>query len=221
MNNKALSNAELELTQKMQLHFPRGIISGKVLEKWNGCKVDFFTEYLVKHFSKFPEPEVKPLIQSVGTATTPVRTEKFVARDKFIVDTSKTARVKISGLGSNFEENFLDKIEEPSNATTLSVGKLLESSKDDKIIAELGGEEKAETTLAEMFSLMEKQANGESGDLLTNGYANIFYIRKAGVLWAVSVNWFDDGWGVCAFSVLDPDEWFAGRQVFARNSLKS
>ncbi len=32
MSDKTLSNTELELTQKIQLHFPRGIISAKVLK---------------------------------------------------------------------------------------------------------------------------------------------------------------------------------------------
>ena len=69
---------------------------------------------------------------------------------------------------------------------------------------------------------MEKQANGGNGELLNDGWANIFYIRdSAGVLWAVHVNWYDDGWGVNASSVSGPRAWYAGDQVFARNSLKS
>jgi hypothetical protein len=91
---------------------------------------------------------------------------------------------------------------------------------DGPIINELGGEAKAETTLSEMFSLMEKQKNGESGVLLNNGYANIFYIRdQNGVLRAVGVDWDDGGWYVGAYSVEDPGGWRVGRQVFSRNSV--
>ena len=59
-------------------------------------------------------------------------------------------------------------------------------SVDGPILAELGGEAKAETTLTEVYSLMEAQKNGENGPLLTNGYANIFYVRDVnGALRAV------------------------------------
>lgn len=96
--------------------------------------------------------------------------------------------------------------------------KLLKSSVDGPIIKELGGEAKAETTLTEMFSLMEKQKDGGDGVLLNNGCANIFYIRdKNGVLRAVSVLWFDDGWYVPADSVVYTNEWRAERRVFSRN----
>lgn len=160
MNNKALlSRAELEFTQKLQLHFPCGVIPEGELEKWNGCKADFLAKYIAEYFSKFPESATEPLIQSIGTVAIPTRSEEFVARDHFIVDMSETAKVKISSLSSNFRKNFLDKIEEPGAEAVLHYGKLLKSSKDDKIIIELGGKEKAETTLAEMFSLMEKQTN--------------------------------------------------------------
>jgi hypothetical protein len=91
---------------------------------------------------------------------------------------------------------------------------------DGPIIAELGGEEKSETTLSEMFSLMEKQGKGEDGVLLNNGYANIFYIRDlAGVLRAVGVRWGGGGWGVGADSVGGPDRWDGGYRVFSRNSV--
>lgn len=127
--------------------------------------------------------------------------------------------MKISWLGDNFKKNFLDKVEEVVAETTLNYHKLKKSSRDILIINELGGEDKAETTLAEMFFQMKKQASGESGVLLTNDYANIFYIRDInGVLWAVNCNWNDDGWNVNANSVENPNDWNAGNQVFSRNS---
>jgi len=83
----------------------------------------------------------------------------------------------------------------------------------------LGGEAKAETTLFEMYQLLKKQASGGEGELLTNGYANIFYIKDmSGVLRAVSGNWGDGGWRVYAIAVEDPGDWDAGYRVFSRNS---
>lgn len=166
------------------------------------------------------------LLDLVGTVTTPATTSKFVAKEKFVRDTGRKATVKISYLGDNFTAWFLSgdgKTEDPISEQTLRYHKLRKASVDGPIITELGGEAKAETTLSEMFSLMEKQKNGESGTLLNNGWANIFYIRdNAGVLRAVCVDWGGGGWDVSACSALGPRRWDDGDQVFSRNSdLKS
>lgn len=165
-------------------------------------------------------------------------TKRFVARDFFKVNTKKTAPVKISYLSNNFKELFLDKGEERPSASEAIPGDgpyrtpgvqnnnteialryqtLNQGSVDGPIIVELGGENRSETTLAEVFALMQKQANSEQGALLINGCANIFYVRDAsGVLCAVGVHWDGDGWRVGACSVGNPDEWYAGCRVFSR-----
>ncbi len=222
MSDKALNNAELELTQRIQMHFPRGI-SSEVLARWNGCPKEVITARLAEVFENEPVPDQvrleRPLLIPVGTATVVATTTSFVARDRFVVNTKKNAPVKISYLGDNFNDWFLGKEEQPFGGSTLNHRKLSRSSVDGPIIAELGGEAKAETTLTELFSLMEAQKNSESGPLLMDGYANIFYIREAkGVLRTVGAFWDGGGWSVCAFPVGDPDEWRGARQVFSRNS---
>lgn len=160
------------------------------------------------------------LVSAVGVAAT---MSKFIAKEKFVCDTGHKAKVKISYLGDNFRTWFLSgdgKTEDPISEQTLCYAKLRKASVDGPIIEELGGEAKVETTLSEMFSLMEKQKNGEDGVLLNNGYANIFYIKdQNGVLRAVRVRWFGDGWLVRAFSVEIPLEWSADHRVFSRNSV--
>ena len=170
------------------------------------------------------EPKPTPsLLELVSTVAVSATSGQFVAKEKFVLDTGHKANVKISYLGDNFTTWFLSgkgKTEDPISEITLRYHKLRQSSVDGPIITELGGEAKAETTLAEMFSLMQKQKNGESGTLLNNGYANIFYIKdQNGVLRAVSVYWFDDGWNVGANSVGDPRRWRGGDQAFSRNSV--
>ncbi len=54
MGDKALNSAELELTQKIQIHFPRGI-SSEVLARWNGCPKEIITARLEEIFGKEPE----------------------------------------------------------------------------------------------------------------------------------------------------------------------
>jgi hypothetical protein len=163
------------------------------------------------------------LLDLVGTVTTSATTSKFVAKDKFVVNTKRNAPVKISAVWDNFTSWFLSgdgKTEDPISEQTLRYHKLRKSSVDGPIITELGGEEKSETTLTEMFSLMEKQKNGEGGVLLNNSYANIFYIRdQNGVLRAVNARLYGDGWDVGADSVEVPDGWGGGSQVFSRNSV--
>lgn len=165
------------------------------------------------------ERQGNELLDYLGTTTTLATTQKFVAKYKFRKDSKE---VKFYGIWDNFTNRFLagnGKIEEPLGEQVLRYGNLTKNSVDGPIIEELGGEAKAETTLTELYDLLKKQANGEDGDLLTNGYANIFYIRDIeGVLRAVRVYWFDCGWDVYASSVGRPYVWHAGSRVFSRNS---
>ena len=171
---------------------------------------------------KPPKPtlSILELVSTVGVAAT---TSKFVAKKKLVRDTGCKAKVKISYLSDNFKALFLSgpgKSEDPISEQTLRYHKLLKPSVDDLIIAELGGEEKCETTMTEMFFLMEKQSKGEAGVLFNNGWTNIFYIKdQNGVLCAVDVLWFDSGWGVGARSIEGPLAWIRGYQVFSRNSV--
>ncbi len=168
-------------------------------------------------------PAQKPIpsiLEFIGMVAVSATTSKFVAKEKFVRDTGDKARVKISYLGDNFTAWFLKgdgKTEESMTEQTLRYAKLRKASKDIPIVNELGGEEKSETTLSEMFSLMGKQGKGEAGVLLNNGYANIFYIRDMNdVLRAVDVRWLGRGWDVDAGPLAYPLGWRAGRQVFSR-----
>lgn len=158
----------------------------------------------------------KPLLEPIGTIVIPATTEQFIVRERFVVGTDQKARVKISYLGDNFRDRFLDKIEEPAAEATLRYAMLRRSSWDAPILAEL--KDTAETTLSQMFWLMERQSNGERGTLLNNGRANIFYILDAaGVLRAVFTFWYGDGWGAYARAVGSPRAWGDGYRVFSRN----
>lgn len=163
------------------------------------------------------------ILQFDGTVVVSATTAKFVAKEKFVVNTEGDALVKISYLGDNFKAWFLSgdgKTEDSISEQTLRHAKLCEASVDGPIIAELGGRELAETTLSEMFALMEKQGKGEDGCLLSNGYANIFYIKdQNGVLRAVDVLWLGSGWFVNARSVEFLLGWLVGFRVFSRNSV--
>ncbi len=163
------------------------------------------------------------VFEHVGTVVVPATTSRFVARDKFVVDTKPTAKVKISGIGGNFTSWFLSgegKIEDPIAEQTLLCYRLYMASWDDLIIKELGGEEKVETTLFEMFSLMEKQGSCERDNLLTNGCWHIFYVKdQSDALRAVSVRWCDNGWYVDAGPAPISYGWRGGYRVFSRQPV--
>ncbi len=156
---------------------------------------------------------ISDLLSPVTTVKIPA-TGKFFASDHF---TTNIKAVKFAWFGDNFKQHFLHKEEAPQGEVELKVSQLKKDSLDKPILTELG--DKAETNLTSIWELLEKQPNGEQGILLTNGYANIFYVRDSkGVLWAVGVYWDGDGWGVDADSVEIPFEWFVGFLIFSRNS---
>ena len=165
-----------------------------------------------------------PILKLVLTIVILANNKRFVAKNNLVLDANRKVKVKISYLGYDLTKWFLfdtGKIEGPTSEQTLYCYRLRKFLADDQIIAALGGEEKAETTLLEMFSLMKKQKNGEKGVLLTNGRANIFYIRdQNGVLRVVRVHWHGGGWDIYADSVESPGKWFDGYQVFSRNLIK-
>ncbi len=141
--------------------------------------------------------------------------EGFKVSENF--EEGKLGPVRIYWLGDDFKKHFGRKTESALEAVELKVHTLTKASLDAPIIAELAGN--AEITMGQFFALLSKQGKGESGPLLTNGYANIAYIRDdEGVLWAVDAHWHAGrgGWDVYADSVAYPGEWDRGRQVLSR-----
>ena len=164
------------------------------------------------------EKAVASLLKLVGTVNVPAMTESFQVDERFMKDTSATARVKISCVGDNFLSWFGQMRIEPQSGSTLSDSTLTRDAYDREIIAALGGEANCETTLAEIWQLMILQKNGGDGVLSADGHANIFYVRdRSSALRAVHVRWYGSGWFVGA-NELDFSRWLSGRRVFVRNS---
>lgn len=164
-----------------------------------------------------PLPATEPLLEFLGAVSIST-TVAFIIKDKLKLEQDGGI---CAYFGDNFCAEFLGEVEDPIVAQRVSYAKLLKKAHDvplkegeQAIIPELGGEEKAETTLTGLVALMAKQAGG-LGILLSNG-VNIFYIRnKKGVLRAVSVGWDVCGWGISASSVESPTEWNDGARVFS------
>jgi hypothetical protein len=135
--------------------------------------------YIRNEYELKPVPKaVEKLLLRVGTFSVSATTEKFVVADKFVVNTDDTEEVKIAWVGNNLKNWFFKTVEKSTPSGVLLIQKLAKASVDGPIITELGGVLKAQTSLGEMFALMKKQGKGEKGDLLTNGWATIFYIPQ-------------------------------------------
>ena len=156
------------------------------------------------------------LLRPIRTVVLPA-TDPFITKDFFKED--RDSEAGIGWLGSDFKRYFLNKTEEAVIETTLRIHQLVKASVDEPIIAELGGTKTVETTLSQMYEMIKRQTHGEEGDLLVNGYANIFYIRDAsGALWAVYCCWHSGSrcWYVEAASVTHPHKWRADLRVVSR-----
>ena len=146
------------------------------------------------------------LLEWLRTIDLPV-IEKFVVKEFFTKDNPK---VRFAWFDNNFTNNFLEMIEENVPATVLHGYRLMVASLDPPIIKALGN---FQVSLAHLASMLEKQPNGEKGDLLTDGSANIIYPSD---VWAVYAYWSGVGWDVFAYPTDSPDGWLASRQVFGR-----
>ncbi len=219
MSDKAnLTNAELELTQRIQMHFPRGVLSSEVLKKWNSCPTYIITRACKKAFAEFTENQ--QILEVLGTVNVPT-TEDFVVRS-YIRD-METRSNRIIDIEDKFKEWFFDQTAGINQESKIQYHRLWKQSNDISIIAELGGGEKVETTTAEMLVLLNRQLGGTKGALSTEGYWNIFFIRdRCCVLRAVFCRWLGDNWKLSAALLgVRGKRFFDYSQVFSRNSLKS
>jgi hypothetical protein len=135
---------------------------------------------------------VKKLLTQVGSLITVLpSTENFIAAEKLKINTSPSAELKICFFGYNFKSWFLGKVEESFAGSQLKIQKMSQNSVDHLILNELGSEEKAETTLCEMFEFL-KTAD--------QNLFYLFYIKDVGGrLRAVYALRRDGGWCLSAF----------------------
>ena len=180
----------------------------------SGAMQKAFLSALCPLAAPMPATPAQPqkLLELLSTVQLPAIGE-FKAEEKFVVDTGRKAKVKIASMGSNFEKHFGHKVEPPVAEAEVKLNKLLEASLDRPIIDEAGGEEKVEISLGQFYEVLwYKQMKSDRTWVIT-------YIRDdQGTLWAVRAHWVshDGGWSVGAFSVEDPNGWFAGDPVVSR-----
>ncbi|MEK7562094.1 MAG: hypothetical protein AAB509_00230 [Patescibacteria group bacterium] len=138
---------------------------------------------------------------------------------RLVADEKTRKDANVGWTGDNFKKFFLGNVEEDVEAIIVAVHRLGQSSLDAPIMTELG--DRAKIKIAHFFELLKKQSRGEDGVLLTNGYANVAYIKGSdGNVWAVRAYWgsYSSYWSVEANSVGSPSMWVAGVQILSRDS---
>ncbi len=134
------------------------------------------------------------LCKNLNAVELPATTDVFNAQTYFWCNPERP--VKMSDFSIHFFEWFYAKTEGIKVRRLLNKSRLLTLLlSSGPIIADIGGEESAETFMVDIVYLVEQQPNGEKGHLDTNGNANIFFVRNsANHLKEVSVSWAGKSW---------------------------
>lgn len=211
MSRNLSVHQEHEVLAKLESAGLNGDLAQKIVNSRGNKVAKQIIEFL--HNGSFVKTEIQSYLLEPITEVNVDGVDTFYAIGSFTK--KNTDGVKFCGFGSNFETNFQKKVEEPVESDIIKVFRLKKASLDAPIITALGAD--CETKLYNLWELIKKQPNGETGTLLTNGYANIFYIRDVNrTLWAMDARSTDGGWVVYAHSVGDPSKWVAGGRVFGR-----
>ena len=139
----------------------------------------------------------------------PADNNEFIIKDKFVVDVRKEAKVKISYIGNNFLEWFMEKKEGSFPGSTLQGQSLLEDIFDIEILEELGGA--AEITLREIYTILEQKLSSENTDYFI-GYACDIYDELREVI--VSLD--KEGYDIEAYTTEYPSELYLGNIIYSR-----
>ena len=207
---QGLTPAELEVTQKMQTHFPREL-NAEVLGFANSCPIQDITNAIAEMLdrlangTKTATPKLLKLITSIQTSTI----ERFIATDCFKAGETVDG-VKIGWLNNSFRRLFLPKVETGIQSVKIKVHQLLRNSKDLGIRAEIS-ETHEEIKLAHFWLVLKAHNDKKVGNWII-----AYIIGTDGNLWAVHANWCGGGWDLYASSVEYPRPWSADYQVCSR-----
>ena len=163
------------------------------LPKGNGCQHKF----------------LKP----VATAVTDVFSPQELTASKDIWLSPEFIE-RILSVAENFQPT--DDIQSPSGFD------IVELASDREIRSELPNDHVFEASefCWRLKMMTRAQPEGKKGDLLNNGYANIFYVRgKGGEVFAVHVSWDGSGWqwDVRCCRLDGHGGWLQGGRAFSRN----
>ncbi len=119
------------------------------------------------------------MIPRIGSCIIAATNYILVCREKFVRNvehgnTLSTPGLKIMTI--SFCEEIWNKIEKPQEPTELTFYDLPINTLLSQVINPGGGLEKIASTMSDVWAMMNKQPNGEEGNLLTSGW-NMFFVE--------------------------------------------
>ncbi|MDP3881014.1 MAG: hypothetical protein Q8Q32_02440 [bacterium] len=207
MYNDMLGRAVRQL-----VHLPASIL---------GLVIDLLVKLSSAEFHRKALPHLQKLLSGEFPICRPLRFLKPLLEQespkRFSADATffaKESVLKIAFLSDHFRAAFSGKEEQVTGEKPQAFS-MPRTMTDSAIIADLGGVRATEISLSQVWEMLLRQPKGEEGLLLTNGVANIFYVRDAqGMMRAVRATWYDVGWHVGAAG-LDFYHWRDGHHVFS------
>lgn len=154
----------------------------------------------------------------ISTTTVIPPIGEFVAREKYRVDLSKEAEVRIADVMSAFDE-LLVKVEEALPQSVVE-GRLLSDWITSATLAqEVGG--RGIVTLGQLWWMLRRQRSGDYGSLCAYDHCNLFLVvLNDEVLYEVTAQWSKEqlGW-VLGATPFDPRSlWTRWNWVFRRTA---
>lgn len=142
---------------------------------------------------------------------TPCRELTLAGRSAFTTTEQSFTDAGVNWVGDNFKAQFIGLAVAETSEETFLVSNLESNSLCLPIISELGGSEKAETSVAHFIELLV--TNKSSSEAF-----NLYLRGKDGNLWAVTASCCvgGEGWSVRVNSISDPGVWCAGLGVVSR-----
>ena len=133
-------------------------------------------------------------------------TEAFDLYDFFNID---NPTVKFRWVDADLRKYFKIRLIEAEGPRQLAISKLTRTVTEKELLAVAP----KKTTWADLKWRLEQQPHGEGGDLLVNGWTNLFLIGDC----LVRVYRNGDGWGVSVNPVDETFEWLGGGRLASRN----
>lgn len=119
-------------------------------------------------------------------------------------------------MSSNFKSSILSRVtDETSEACTGLFHTLKEYMYDKDVVSKYEiSAVSPQRFAATILPMLEKQQKDEAGDLFTNGYANIFYVKLEDRVVSVRA-WWCGGWRLHCYEFDVGGAWTAGSHVFS------
>ncbi len=192
MSNKALSPIELELTQRVQMHFPRDI-DPDILAQWNGCSAKTLTHQLRAMFGCSPVEET----ESATIVTAPIPYLRLLTTAPLTIPACDGTRTIAQatdvfkwGIDGDFKNWGLDVPSKATSTVQADVHELVWEGRFNQFFPSLNSDIKQPCWTQHQIIAFCLEHRGQ---LRTEGWANFFLFEANNDFFVARVSVYDDG----------------------------